>query len=452
LSRSVAGFRFTRTKPTNKTERLENNMASARLNASRKEAASMEIGKVYVTKRADRGVFFLRWLDPKTQKAVVRKTDHRIAGGKKAKAEADRDASKQERELFEGRYVNAKDIGWEDFVLRCNQEPLKGQADKTAKRANLVLNKVTKTLKPKYPSSITAERLSVLVSVWRDADVKESTIKSYLGQLRSILSWAKSINIIGNVPTFPKIVQAKRQLGSTPHKGRGITAEELDRMKAAVDTVFVDKKKNGKVIKCRSKDRNAWKQYLEGLWLSGLRLEESFALSWEEGSPVQVVVVGKGRRKVARLFIEAEAQKNKETILLPLTPDFSKWLLATPEGQRVGKVFSFPGERNGQIQTGEAVGKLVSKLGKKAGVVVAREKGKASKFASAHDLRRSFGDRWAGKVMPPILRQLMRHKSSDTTDRYYVGKQASDVEAACLEAERNVDESEKLPKSYQETF
>ena len=44
----------------------------------------------------------------------------------------------------------------------------------------------------------------------------------------------------------------------------------------------------------------AWKQYLEALWLSGLRLEESFALSWDEGAAVQVVVSGTGRRKVAR--------------------------------------------------------------------------------------------------------------------------------------------------------
>ena len=76
-----------------------------------------------------------------------------------------------------------------------------------------------------------------------------------------------------------------------------------------------------------------------------------------------------------------------------------------------------------------------------------------SKFASAHDLRRSFGDRWSGKVMPSILRQLMRHKSSDTTDRYYVGKQASDVESVCQEAEsRQPQNGEKLPKSYQEAF
>ncbi len=46
------------------------------------------------------------------------------------------------------------------------------------------------------------------------------------------------------------------------------------------------------------------------------------------------------------------------------------------------------------------------------------------KFASAHDLRRSFGQRWAARVMPQILMQLMRHEDMSTTMKYYVGKEA----------------------------
>jgi len=46
------------------------------------------------------------------------------------------------------------------------------------------------------------------------------------------------------------------------------------------------------------------------------------------------------------------------------------------------------------------------------------------KYASAHDLRRSFGERWATRVMPVVLQELMRHESIDTTMRYYVGRSA----------------------------
>jgi integrase len=49
------------------------------------------------------------------------------------------------------------------------------------------------------------------------------------------------------------------------------------------------------------------------------------------------------------------------------------------------------------------------------------------KFASAHDLRRSFGTRWAARVKPATLQLLMRHKSIETTMKYYVCQDSDDV-------------------------
>ena len=49
------------------------------------------------------------------------------------------------------------------------------------------------------------------------------------------------------------------------------------------------------------------------------------------------------------------------------------------------------------------------------------------KFASAHDLRRSFGTRWSSRVKPVTLQLLMRHKSIETTLKYYVDQDADDV-------------------------
>ena len=46
------------------------------------------------------------------------------------------------------------------------------------------------------------------------------------------------------------------------------------------------------------------------------------------------------------------------------------------------------------------------------------------KFASAHDLRRAFAVRWANRVMPTVLRELMRRASITTTLAYYVGQNA----------------------------
>ena len=57
-------------------------------------------------------------------------------------------------------------------------------------------------------------------------------------------------------------------------------------------------------------------------------------------------------------------------------------------------------------------------------VVKVDQNGGKVKYASAHDLRRSFGERWATRVMPPVLQELMRHDSIQTTMRYYVGRNA----------------------------
>lgn len=54
------------------------------------------------------------------------------------------------------------------------------------------------------------------------------------------------------------------------------------------------------------------------------------------------------------------------------------------------------------------------------------------KYASAHDLRRAFAERWAALIMPAHLQQLMRHESIETTLRYYVGANAERTADVCM--------------------
>ena len=70
---------------------------------------------------------------------------------------------------------------------------------------------------------------------------------------------------------------------------------------------------------------------------------------------------------------------------------------------------------NGRRLQPHRVGEQVRNIGKAAGVEVYTNPttGKI-KFASAHDLRRSFGERWASRIMPPDLMVLMRHESIET--------------------------------------
>lgn len=166
-------------------------------------------------------------------------------------------------------------------------------------------------------------------------------------------------------------------------------------------------------------------------------MQESLILSWDEDAPFAVDL--SGRRPAFR--IAAKAQKARRDERLPMTEDFYNLITeATPEAERIGLVFKLNGLLTRCPLTPKRVCKTVSRIGKAAGVVVAtgerRRKDKTTgklvpvavkKFASCHDLRRSFGTRWAKRVMPAVLQRLMRHAQIGTTMKYYVTMDADSV-------------------------
>ena len=133
----------------------------------------------------------------------------------------------------------------------------------------------------------------------------------------------------------------------------------------------------------------------------------------------------------------AHLEKGNQDRLLPMAPEFAEFLLQTPESQRKGYVFNpLPRSRRSQrLGVARAI-KTISDIGEKAGIKVNTDQAGKVKYASAHDLRRSFGQRWASRVMPQVLMELMRHESIDTTLRYYVGRNAQSTAAVLWEAHR----------------
>jgi len=361
----------------------------------------------------------LRYIDPMTGKQR-----HKSAGTSRH-SEAVKAAGKWEAELKEGRYAAPCRTAWPDFRERYEREVLPRLAARTEEPRMAVMNHIERILSPKRVADLTAERLSFFESELRrdrtEGDktipgLKDSTIAGHLAHLRSILSWAVEIGVIRSVP---KLQKPTRNMGGKMMRGRPITAEEFDRMLRAVrerswvNNTAPDRK--GKLVS--RVGAKAWRRYLRGLWLSGLRLEESLALSWDQDAAISVDLSS----KFPRFRIYAEAEKGHKDRLLPMTPDFAGWLLNTPQAQRSGPVFPLC---NGKQVDSGTVGRVVSAIGEKAGVVVNKA---AGKFASAHDLRRAFGTRWASKVKPATLQLLMRHASIQTTLDYYVSMDADDV-------------------------
>ncbi|MEX2119904.1 MAG: site-specific integrase, partial [Pirellulales bacterium] len=361
--------------------------------------------KVYVVEFGDRNHYQMQYADPLTRRKRTRSTGVERTGRKAERTAAERAAAKWESALREGRYAEPSRILWADFRDRYEAEKLPSLAPRTAEPASAALNHIETHINPHRLADVNAATLSTLQAKLREAGLKETTIAGHLAHLKAALSWAVSV---GMLAVMPKVSMPKRAKGQTFMRGRPITAEEFDRMLA-------------KVKVARPADASAWKHYLNGLWLSGLRLGESLLLAWDDGK-LAVDLTGKH----PRLRIEAEGEKGHKDRLLPMTPDFAEWLLSTPEHDRVGLVFKLPGLLTGKTISQKRVSRIISTIGEKAGVVVNKDEGK---FASAHDLRRAFLTRWAPKVKPATLQLLARHETIETTLRYYVAQDADDVAA-----------------------
>jgi integrase len=233
--------------------------------------------------------------------------------------------------------------------------------------------------------------------------------------------------MISAVPDFPKLARAKKTSASTPMKGRPITAEEFKRKLAKVESVVgintaaTTEKKTNELVLRNQEIVESWKFFLNGLWWSGLRLEEALGLRWDH-SEDQLHVDFTGKHPMLRVF--AECEKGHQDRLMPLAPEFAEFLSSVPDDERTGRVFDPQRQRRHSMpMRSDTVSATISRIGKAANVKVSTKGGRV-KYASAHDLRRAFGERWAMRVEPAVLMMLMRHSSINTTMRYYVGRNA----------------------------
>ena len=312
---------------------------------------------------------------------------------------------------------------WERFREEFADDYLADFSTGYVSNVECTLNVIEDLMEPDTLARITEKWLTRFHSLVKKRKVKNATVRKYFQHLKTALNWALEQKYLKTVPTFPKQTR-QTQKGGRLMKGRPVTGEEFDRMVAVTES-------------------ESLKRLLNGLWLSGLRLGEALNLTWDEWADgIRVMVDSDGD---VCLMIDGANQKNGESIVYPLVDDFADFLMETPQDQREGFVFN-PQRKEAVSRRVDTVSNWLVDIGKLAGVKVDDRDG-VEKFASAHDLRRAFGTRWAKIVPPAILRQLMRHANIETTMAYYVNITAKDTLA---EVRRHVQKGDRVTKSPDE--
>ena len=315
--------------------------------------------------------------------------------------------------------VLGPEMEWSDFLVQYRTLHLATVRDGTALHAENRLDLAERILKPKTLGDMAdtnaLQQLQAKLLAGEQSRRKKPrsphTVKGYMGCVLAALSWA---HMQDRLPMAPKIRKLK-----TPKlkimKGRPITEQEFEKMLNATTSVVGDMA------------AESWKRVLRGLWTSALRLDELMHVSWDRAGTIRPVW-SKGQFPI--LEIPAAMQKNDTEENIPLLPWLEALLLETPEGQRHGWVFN---PESLQLKAGrkvrhqrpdaEWVGKVLGRIGKEAKIEVepADERtGRPAKYASAHDLRRSCGERLRNAGVPPlVICRVMRHSSWETTRKHY---------------------------------
>jgi integrase len=317
---------------------------------------------VYILDPKDRPFLKLEWVEPETGKRKSRSARTRDP------KEAEKARADLEYELNHGLTKEPSKMLWETFRELYEEEKLAGVREATRLKAGYVFDAFAELAHPRNLGAITERTLSKYVVSLRERGNKAATIQGHLAYLRAALRWAADQRLI---PVAPKVPQIK-----VPKKAhiRKIVAEQFElSMEKAPD--------------------QHWQAFIATAWYTGMRRCEMLDLTWADPDMPRVDF------REGKIWIPAACNKAGADQWIPLHPQLVDILKALPDQQ--GFLFPF---RHSPRQVSEKFSKLARRLGLKI---------------TLHDLRRSFGSRYAAVVPAPVLQRLMRHASITTTLAYY---------------------------------
>jgi integrase len=385
----------------------------------RRPKSTKKVPKIRIARPAGRP-FQLRY------KCPVEGREIRISVGSRDEDEAERMKAELEAKFILGLETRpgkdkivGPEMAWDDFREHYRVLHLATVRDSTASHSESRLDLAERILKPKTlgdiadPNALQQLQAKLLAGAHsrRKKPRSTHTVRGYMNSVLAALNWAYLQGWLPNAPKVRKIKTPKQKM----MKGRPITEKEFKQMLAATVGVVGEEA------------AESWEHILRGLWESALRLDELMHVSWDMPGTIRPIW-NDGQLPI--LDIPAALQKNDTEESIPLLPWFEAILLKTPAENRQGWVFN---PLSLQLKMGrkvpyhrpdaEWVGKVIARIGKAAGISVepADERtGRPVKHASAHDLRRSCGERLRNAAVPPlVICRVMRHVSWETTRKHY---------------------------------
>lgn len=281
-------------------------------------------------------------------------------------------------------------MAWTAFRELYEAERLAGKTEGTQAKAGGVFDSFEQLAAPRTLGAITERTISQYAAKLQGNGRSPATIRGHLAYLREALRWAKGQKLIAEVPA---IVMPKLPKGASRAKVRAaakITTEAFERL----------------LMKCSS---DGWRLLVALAWHCGLRRLEARRV---EGRHVDLQ---------AHTIAIPRNKAGDEAATVFITPELDamlreRWPVGDlPDGELIspGEVASDP----------ESISKEFQRVARRAAVKGGGKDG----YCTLHDLRRSFGSRWAAKVPAQVLQRLMRHADIKTTMDFY-----ADVEQAAL--------------------
>lgn len=353
--------------------------------------------------KASRGRYYLKWKDPDplSRKYLTRQTDV-ATRGTRAERQVAKLAEALQDELTERMRRPDGDLLWSDFCDRYKRDHLASTSDANRYKweaARKIFEKVAaREVYGALRMSDISPRLLVAFESQLRLDVSAGSVGSYMATLRSGLNWAASIELMRPLPRLRSRGRQKQELPAM--RLEPISKESLQAM----------------LDKCASvvgkQHAESVKDYLEAMWLSGCRMRELLEIHADRRDchrPFELS--GRNPR-----MCWVSSQKNRKDQIAPITMDFAAHV--QKRIWRGGFIYE-PRGPIGPIRDRTALSRLVSEIGKAAGVIA--EPGTA-KHATAKHFRSSFVTRWSLRGMPlERIQQIVRHQDVATTRKYYLG-------------------------------